>query len=187
MQVKISEELYTILRYAGEESMRTGCIAISADHLMLGILRHHDNMACSILADLGLDLQELKKKVEKRLFREQSIPYSAADSLTVARSAQNAINMSAFESLKAGAEEVLPVHLLIALSRTGGIATADFFASCGITAARILDSLKIRGINTSQETAGVPENERDELRKSVEKQLRSIVLLTPCKKTTIVS
>lgn len=187
MQVKISEELYTVLQYAREESMRTGCIAISADHLMLGILRHRDNVACAVLEDLGLDLQELKKYVEKRLFKEQSIPYSAADTLTVARSAQNAINMSAFESIKAGAEEVVSVHMLLALSRAGGIASSEYFTSAGITTVKILDCLKTRGISTPKDVPSVPEPVREEVRKSVETQLRSVVLLTPRKKNTIVS
>ena len=36
MQIRISEELNTILLYARDEAMRTGSYAIGADHLMLG-------------------------------------------------------------------------------------------------------------------------------------------------------
>ena len=55
MQIRISEELNTILLYARDEAMRTGSYAIGADHLMLGILRHGENAACLLLQELGVD------------------------------------------------------------------------------------------------------------------------------------
>ena len=45
MEMKISDELNLIVRYAREEAMRTGSYGIGTDHLVLGILRHADNNA----------------------------------------------------------------------------------------------------------------------------------------------
>ena len=53
MEIKISEELNSIINYAREEAMRTGSYGIDPDHLYLGILRHHDNAACGTLEKLG--------------------------------------------------------------------------------------------------------------------------------------
>ena len=49
MEIKVSEELNFIIRYAGDEAMRTGYYAIGHDHLFLGIIRHGDNDACRVL------------------------------------------------------------------------------------------------------------------------------------------
>ena len=36
MKIKFSQELLTILGYARDEAMRTGCYGIGADHIVLG-------------------------------------------------------------------------------------------------------------------------------------------------------
>ena len=46
MEIKISDELNDIIRYARDEAMRTGSYGIGPDHLFLGILRHGENAAC---------------------------------------------------------------------------------------------------------------------------------------------
>ena len=43
MEIRISEELNSIINYAREEAMRTGSYGIGPDHLFLGIIRHGDN------------------------------------------------------------------------------------------------------------------------------------------------
>ena len=45
MEIRISDELNDIIRYAKDEAMRTGSYGIGPDHLFLGVLRHGDNAA----------------------------------------------------------------------------------------------------------------------------------------------
>jgi len=45
MEIRISDELNDIIRYARDEAMRTGSYGIGPDHLFLGVLRHGDNAA----------------------------------------------------------------------------------------------------------------------------------------------
>ena len=60
MEIRISEELNSIINYAREEAMRTGSYGIGPDHLFLGIIRHGDNPACTVLRSLGADLESMK-------------------------------------------------------------------------------------------------------------------------------
>ena len=53
MEIRISEELNSIINYAREEAMRTGSYGIGPDHLFLGIIRHGDPPACPPLRGLG--------------------------------------------------------------------------------------------------------------------------------------
>ena len=55
MEIKISDQLNGIIKYAREEAMRTGSYGIGPDHLFLGLIRHEDNTAFRALRDLGLD------------------------------------------------------------------------------------------------------------------------------------
>ena len=61
MEIKISDQLNGIIKYAREEAMRTGSYGIGPDHLFLGLIRHEDNTAFRALRDLGLDPEELKQ------------------------------------------------------------------------------------------------------------------------------
>ena len=175
MQIRISEELNTILLYARDEAMRTGSYAIGADHLMLGILRHGENAACLLLQELGVDLAAFKRYVDSCLFRERSVPYSAEDKMTVGRSAQNVINMAAFEALKVDSSEVQALHLLLALSRASDTAGAPWLSKHGAGTRELMERLEARGWRRS---AAVHPAE-EEVRKTMESQLRSLVLIKP--------
>ena len=58
MEIKISDELNNIIRYAREEAMRTGSYGIGPDHLFLGMMRQGDNEACKVLINMGVDIDE---------------------------------------------------------------------------------------------------------------------------------
>lgn len=176
MQIRISEELNTILLYARDEAMRTGSYAIGADHLMLGILRHADNAACLLLKEMEVDLTAFKRYIDSCLFRDHSVPYSAGDSMSVGRSAQNVINMAAFEALKVGTAEVQPLHLLLALSRAAETASAPWLAGRGVNTRSMISRLEQHGWRYS--TTMQPPAE-EEVRKTMESQIRSLVLITP--------
>lgn len=176
MQIRISEELNTILLYARDEAMRTGSYAIGADHLMLGILRHGENAACLLLQELGVDLAAFKRFVDSCLFRERSVPYSAEDKMTVGRSAQNVINMAAFEALKVGSDQVRSLHLLLALSRASETAGAPWLAERGAGTKEMMERLEARGWRRAP-AAQAPAEE--EVRQTMESQVRSLVLIGP--------
>jgi ATP-dependent Clp protease ATP-binding subunit ClpC len=176
MQIRISDELNTILLYARDEAMRTGSYAIGADHLMLGILRHGENAACLLLKELDVDLAVFKRYVDSCLFRERSVPYSAEDKMTVGRSAQNVINMAAFEALKVGSDEVRSLHLLVALSRAADTASAPWLAERGAGTREMTERLEKSGWRRA---ATVQTPAEEEVRETIESQVRSLVLISP--------
>lgn len=114
--MQISEELNTIVSYAREEAMRTGSYSITPDHLFLGLLRHRDNLACTVLRILDADLEELKFLVESQLFHDRSIPYVHEDKVVLNRQSQNCLSRCVYEALRLEAEESGAIHLLLSLS-----------------------------------------------------------------------
>lgn len=152
MKIRFSDDVLTIAEYAREEAMRTGWRGIGADHLMLAILRHADNGACRTLSDLGLSLSALKTFIDSRIFEDSPIPYNEISSVKLSNGARGILSMSAFEALKAGSEEVLPVHLLLALSRTSGNATADYLLTSSITPQNLSEHIAANCAGTAPET-----------------------------------
>lgn len=156
MKIKFSKEVQTIAEYAREEAMRTGWYGIGPDHLMLAILRHGDNDACRALSALGVSLSSLKAHIDSSIFREEPVPFNDLDKVEMNHAARGVMNMSAFEALRSGLEEVLPAHLLMAISRTSGNATADFFVTTGINPIKLTEHFGVQSRLDESATLSAP-------------------------------
>ncbi|HNJ05672.1 MAG TPA: Clp protease N-terminal domain-containing protein, partial [Leptospiraceae bacterium] len=55
-----------INEYAQQEAKRLGHDMIGPEHILLGLLREEDSVAIKILKNLNIDLQELRKEIERR-------------------------------------------------------------------------------------------------------------------------
>ena len=64
MEAKFSQRVKDVLIYSREEAQRLGNDYIGLEHLLLGIIREGEGLAIRILRNLGVDLAEVKKKVE---------------------------------------------------------------------------------------------------------------------------
>ena len=133
MEMKISDELNLIVRYAREEAMRTGSYGIGTDHLVLGILRHADNNACRALRGLGADPEEMKQFIDVHIFRQGSIPYSDIDQVVLSRTAQSLLNLTILEATRLKHAETDGSHLILAVSRMEGSYSQAFMKNRGIT------------------------------------------------------
>jgi len=132
MEMRISDELNLMVRYAREEAMRTGSYGIGVDHLVLGVLRHADNDACRALRGLGADPEELKQFIDMHIFRQGSIPYSDADQVVLSRSAQSLLNLTILEATRLRHAETEGSHLMLAVCRTEGNYTQVFLKNHGV-------------------------------------------------------
>lgn len=146
--MQISEELNTIISYAREEAMRTGCRAICPDHLFLGILRHCDNEACRIMSALDANLPGLKRSVEELLFQENSIPYNEEATIGYDRATQNVLSLAVNEAVSMGSDQARSLHLLLALCNTPGCNCKSFLESIDIDAGTIRAWLKDNSAET---------------------------------------
>lgn len=145
MQIRFSDELEKVVEYAREEAMRTGYYAIGTEHLMLGMLRHERNSACDALSAEGMDLEQLKIRLDAQILREESIPYSEIDDVFLSRDAQNALSMAIFEASETGTEEAGAGELLLAIARCEEGTCRGLLAASGIDRARIAARLGARG------------------------------------------
>lgn len=159
MDIRISQHLNDILEYAREEALRTGSGVITIDHLVLGILRDADNDACRTLEALGIGRDEFKRFIDDSIGTGSYIPYSEGTRVAIGRGAGNAVNLAAFEALKANQTEILPAHLLLAASRMDGWAGLALMKSKGISTTDLEKYLKEHGmtVNTVKTVTPSPE------------------------------
>lgn len=142
MRLKFSNITNDILAGARDEAMRTGHLGISTDHIVLAILRNGSNGAVSLLEKAGVEPRGLKRFIDSRIFREESIPYSAIDSVRLSKEGQSLLSMAAFEALKRGTQTIAPEHLLLAASLTKGSAIGTFLADRQIDNRRLAELLR---------------------------------------------
>ena len=183
MKIGFSNIVVHIAQYARDEAMRTGWYGIGPDHLTLAILRQADNRACEALEALGLDPGALKKFIDGRIFREEAVPYNRMDEVKATKALRSVMNMAAFEALRLNLEEVCPEHLLLALSRTSGNATADCFRLKGITPETLYGFF---GAHTRDTAAQTPPPRLEDIAGALGEQISNLYGAT-CHKTNIYS
>ena len=137
MQIKFSAELSKILELSRTEALRTGSYGMGVDHLALGMLRHGDNEAVSILKRLGVDTALMKETIDNAVFREEAIPFGELENIRPTRGTLSVLNMAAFEALKTGNRELGSEHLLEAVCLTAGNACSDFLRERGVTREKV--------------------------------------------------
>ena len=173
MDIKVSDELNEIIKYAREEALRTGSYGIGPDHLFLGMIRHGDNDACRTLEGVGVSLQQFKDYIDSRVFTSEKIPYTAIEEITLTRASQTILSLTVMEAGRLHSTEAKSQHLLLALCRTTGSYGQAFLRGNGIDYGRILTymdrngMLSISGDNTSDdgdeiEGGGEEEEERQD-------------------------
>ena len=153
MDIRISDDLNGIIKYAREEAMRTGSYGIGADHLFLGIIRHADNNAYRTLVAQGIDTAEFKKYIDERIFTNESIPYSELENITFSRLAQNILSLTVMEATRMHATEAHSHHLLLALLRSVDSFGQRYLRSRGIDYGRSLAYMETAGMLDNNDPA----------------------------------
>lgn len=154
MEIRISDELNDIIRYARDEAMRTGSYGIGPDHLFLGVLRHGDNAAFRTVTGLGIDADNFKRFIDSHIFTNEPIPFAESDKISFTRYAQNVLNITVLEASKQGVDEANSLHLLLALCRTTENYGQAYLRQHGVDYGRLLSYMRDEGMlenDSSQE------------------------------------
>ena len=64
---KFSPRVKDVITFSREEALRLGHDYIGVEHLLLGLIREGEGKAVKALRNLGMDLKELRRSVEKSL------------------------------------------------------------------------------------------------------------------------
>lgn len=178
MEIKISDELNDIIRYARDEAMRTGSYGIGPDHLFLGILRHGENAACKVIVGLGVDTDGFKRFIDSHIFTNEPIPYSESDKISFSRYAQNVLSITVLEASRQGVSEAGSLHLLLALCRTTENYGQAYLRQHGVDYGRLLGYMRDEGLlNSVPGTEDEPgaEDAQEGGQEQKQKQDRSVI------------
>ena len=155
MNLQLSSELNDILTYAKEEAMRLGNYTVSTDHLVLGILRHRENITVETLASLGVNVAELKVHLENAVMAKEPIPMEKENMLSLSKASENALKIMFLEARSLHTIKPDSSHLFLAILRAQDGNAVQYLENIGITYERIRE---IIAQNENEEKTNQQEN-----------------------------
>ena len=142
MENRISEKLNSILSLSKEEAERLSYPEVQPEHLLLGMIRDGNNKAIELLASLGVDIFELRYKLESL----QPASQIAADKVPIERIALSEtvtrlLKISILEARLQKKDQADAEHLLLAIARDRTSGTAGILSSYNVDYRSILEQL----------------------------------------------
>ena len=136
MHLQLTNELNDILTYAKEEAMRLGNMIVSTDHLVLGILRHGENITVETLAAMGANTAELKAHLEEALKATEPVPFEKENMVSLSKASENALKIMFLEARSLHSIKPDSSHLMLAILRAQDGWTAKYLEQMEITYSR---------------------------------------------------
>ncbi|MFK8046072.1 MAG: ATP-dependent Clp protease ATP-binding subunit [Crocinitomicaceae bacterium] len=116
MDANFSSKAKNVIAYSREEALRLGNDYLGVEHLLLGLLREKDSLAVKILQEFHLDLDVLRKDIEKNVQESSNKPTSTND-IPLVRQAEKVLKITYLESRLFKSKLVGTEHILLAILR----------------------------------------------------------------------
>lgn len=114
---RFTERARRILTLAQEEARRLAHDYIGSEHILLGLIREGEGMACEVLNQLGINLESVRIEVEKHISKGSGIP--TMGNATFTPHAKRVLEMAVDEARTLNHNYVGTEHLLLGLIREG--------------------------------------------------------------------
>ena len=132
MEAKFSQRVKDVLIFSREEAVRLGNDYIGLEHLLLGIIREGEGLAIKILRNLGVDIGELRKKIESAVATNKEKPANP-ENLPLIKQAERALKITYLEAKWFNSELIGTEHLLLAILKDENNLVTKSFQNLGIS------------------------------------------------------
>ncbi|MDP4265900.1 MAG: ATP-dependent Clp protease ATP-binding subunit [Bacteroidota bacterium] len=114
MEAKFSESVKDVMQYSKQEAIRLGNEYVGVEHIFLGILREGKSRAVQVLSLLGVDLDEIKRKIENAIRNDVSSSTNQ-ENIPLVRQAEKTLKITYLEARQFKSPEVGTEHLLLSI------------------------------------------------------------------------
>ncbi|MFI5913365.1 ATP-dependent chaperone ClpB [Dactylosporangium sp. NPDC051541] len=146
---RLTEKSQQALHDAQTKAMRHGHTEVDGEHLLLALLDQPDGVAMRLLTGLGVDIEQLRDRVERDLRRRPSVtgPGAQPGQVTLTRRLAAILDAAEREAGRLKDEYISVEHLLLALVDEGASTDAGrALHDRGVTRERLLNQLtEVRG------------------------------------------
>ena len=151
MEENFSPRVRDVITYSKEEALRLGHDYIGTEHLLLGIIREGEGTAIQILKDLGLNLKQVRSKIEGL-----STPYATNNpangkNLPLTRQAEKALKTTFLEAKLFQSPIIRTPHLLLCILRNDNDPISGVMAQFGASYDAVKSEYQSNYIETETE------------------------------------
>ena len=157
MEAKFSQRVKNVLTYSREEAIRLGNEYIGLEHLLLGILREGEGLAIQLLMYSGIDLEELKRTIERSVVNPDK-PGIKPENIPLIKQAERALKITYLEAKLFNSELIGTEHLLLAILKDEDNIVTKSFQKRGINYEGVKEELKTM-ITNNEDSAIEPKDE----------------------------
>lgn len=145
MDDNFSPRVKDVIAYSKEEALRLGHDFIGTEHLMLGLLRDGSGKAVTILNQLDIDLNHLRRKVEILSPANPNAGTSANDkkNLHLTRQAERALKTTFLEAKLFQSSSINTAHLLLCILRNENDPTTKLLNKMKVDYDGVKDQFKL--------------------------------------------
>jgi ATP-dependent Clp protease ATP-binding subunit ClpC len=132
MEAKFSQRVKDVLIFSREEAVRLGNDYIGLEHLLLGIIREGEGLAVKILNTLGVDLNEMRRKIESAVASNKEKPVNP-DNLPLIKQSERALKITYLEAKWFNSDLIGTEHLLLAILKDENNLVTKLLAEKNVT------------------------------------------------------
>lgn len=139
MYEKLTDAAHEVVKYARQEALRVGHGCIEAQHLLVGIIREGDGVAAVALQKVGVDPEEIQRRIGELAPPGGVAPL--AEDLSMSPSVRAAFERSFEEARKLGHDRIGTEHLLLGMLADDEGIPAQVLREFGIEVASVRDAV----------------------------------------------
>jgi len=136
---RFTERARKVLVLAKEEARRFNHDYIGTEHILLGLIREGEGVACAVLQNLGIDLDRLRVEIEKLITAGSAA--SVLGDVPFAPRAKKALELAAEEARSLGHNYIGTEHILLGLLREEEGIASQVILSLGLDLKRVKDEI----------------------------------------------
>jgi ATP-dependent Clp protease ATP-binding subunit ClpC len=155
MEAKFSQRVKDVLIFSREEAVRLGNDYIGLEHLLLGIIREGEGLAIKILNTLGVDLNEVRRKIESAVASNKEKP-SNPDNLPLIKQSERALKITYLEAKWFNSELIGTEHLLLAILKDENNLVTKLLAGKNVTYDIVKEEIRSIISSTSEDLPAQP-------------------------------
>ena len=157
MEAKFSQRVKDVLIFSREEAVRLGNEYIWLEHLLLGIIREGEGLAIKILKSLGVDLNEIRRKIETAVTSPKE-KHINPDNIPLIKQSERALKITYLEAKWFNSEMIGTEHLLLAILKDENNIVTRTMQDSGITYDTVREELKSLLTSSSEELSQEPKD-----------------------------
>jgi ATP-dependent Clp protease ATP-binding subunit ClpC len=155
MEAKFSQRVKDVLIFSREEAVRLGNDYIGLEHLLLGIIREGEGLAIKILNTLGVDLNEVRRKIESAVASNKDKPVNP-DNLPLIKQSERALKITYLEAKWFNSELIGTEHLLLAILKDENNLVTKLLAGKNVTYDIVKEEIRSIISNSSEDLPAQP-------------------------------